>query len=286
MFLALWGNWLRGWLHGMAREKVRQGVTEAAQKHLDPGEAQQAGPCDVGVVFALGIEAGGLEDLLAERVAIQGYGFRASQGRLGEKKVAVVQSGPGAEAAARATEALLDGHRPDWVVSAGLAGGLSPEVKRHDVVMADHLVGPAGRRLALELRVDPDSLASLPGVHVGTLLSVDEVVRLPEEKHALHEKHGAMAVDLETFAAAEVCRRRHVRFLAVRVISDPVDETLPPDVQRLLDQPTTPARLGAALGSVWRRPSSVKDLWRLKENALVGSERLGKFLAAMIGQLG
>ena len=87
-------------------------------------------------------------------------------------------------------------------------------------------------------------------------------------------------------AIARICRDRHVPLLAIRILSDAVDEVLPTDIQHLTDQTSSAGRLGAALGAVWRRPSSVKDLWGLKETALVGSQRLGKFLAGVIGSLG
>ena len=90
---------------------------------------------------------------------------------------------------------------------------------------------------------------------------------------------------MESFAVAEVCRARHVRFLAVRVINDAVDDELPRDVEHLLDQKTHAGRFGAVTGAVWRRPGSVKDLWKLRERATSASTRLGKFLVGMMEQL-
>ena len=84
---------------------------------------------------------------------------------------------------------------------------------------------------------------------------------------------------METFAVAEVCRHRGVPFSAIRVINDTADEVLPPDVEHLLSQKPGAAQWGAALGSVWRRPASAKDMYQLRENALIASGRLAKFLA-------
>ena len=79
---------------------------------------------------------------------------------------------------------------------------------------------------------------------------------------------------------AEVCRRRAVAFSSIRVINDTADEALPRDVEHLLAQRTGAARLGAALGAVWRRPASAKDMYQLRERALIASQRLAKFLGA------
>jgi adenosylhomocysteine nucleosidase len=86
---------------------------------------------------------------------------------------------------------------------------------------------------------------------------------------------------METFAVAEVCARRSVPFHSVRIIHDPADQTLPPDIEKLLNQKTETARLGAAIGTLWKRPSSIKDLWALKENSLVASQKLADFIAKL-----
>ncbi|NQU20679.1 MAG: hypothetical protein HQ567_05300 [Candidatus Nealsonbacteria bacterium] len=282
---------LRNWIHRTAQRKVRQSVADAARQHLHTEEPEDATsdrpaePCDLGVVFALGIEAGALEERLSGTVIIRGDGLVVRQGLLQGKRVAIVRCGAGGKAAAKATEALISGHQPRWVLAAGLAGGLSAELKRHDILMVDHLVDTAGNRLEIDLKVDRESIATLPGVRIGRLLSADRIIRRPDEKLALGRQHDAVAVDMESFAVAEVCRRRKVPLLAVRVINDTADEELPPDVENLLAQKTKLSQLGAVTGAVWRRPASVKDMYRLRENALAASERLAGFLADMVGQL-
>jgi len=290
---------LRSYLQDAAGRKLRETAVEAARQEFAKrreGEGEQEQPetepqrpshppCDVGVVFALSVESGGIEDLLQGKIEIRGKDLTVRQGELKGRQVAIALSGSGRERSARATEALIDGHAPKWVISAGFAGGLTPELKRHDLLMVDRLADTSGSRLDIELRVDREWLARTPGVHVGRLLTIDRVVRLPDEKRSLGQNHEAVAVDMETSAAAEVCRRRKTLFLAIRVISDAVDDELPEDIEKLLRQKTTAGRLGAAVGSIWRRPSSFKDMYRLKENALVASDKLGKFLADVIGRL-
>lgn len=283
---------LAQWLRNAAQQKLREAAMEAAQRELG-GDAEDgdAPPpdCQVGIVFALGVESGGMEDRLEGLATTRGYGFVAKRGMLGERGVVLIRSGPAAEAAARAAEALLVGHNPRWVISAGFAGGLRPELALHDLLMVDSVVDLQGRPLALDMKVDRTSLAQAKHVHVGRLLTADRIIRLPEEKRTLGEKHEALAVDMETYAVAEVCRRRHVPFLAVRIISDTADETLPPDIDRLMQatQSSSVARTaGTVVGTLWNRPGSVKDLYALKERALQASDRLAKFLAGMIGQLG
>jgi adenosylhomocysteine nucleosidase len=249
------------------------------------GDAENR-PCDAGAVFALGEESGGLEDLLEGLTTTKGEGFLVRQGDWNGRRIALAISGAGRKAAGRAAESLILGHRPAWVISAGFCGGLSPKLRRHDILMADRIALEDGSERPVDLgAVRSASCLTAPGVHVGRLLTVDEIVRRPRGKQALGEAHDALGVDLESFAVAEVCSRRQTPFLAVRVVSDAVDDQLPREVERLSRQKTRAAQLGAALGAFLDRPGALKDMYRLKENALAASDRLAKFLAALIAHL-
>jgi len=69
------------------------------------------------------------------------------------------------------------------------------------------------------------------------------------------------------------------------VISDALDDELPPEIENLLHQQSLSGKVGAVAGSIFRRPSSIKDMWNLKEQALVASDRLAKFLGEIIALL-
>jgi adenosylhomocysteine nucleosidase len=277
---------LRSWATNAARQQFRETAMHTLREQLSGAAGQAAAeearqrPCDVGIVFALGIEAGGLEDRLDGALALEGSGFTVRQGGLARRHVVLLIAGHGRAAARRGVEALIAGHRPRLVLSAGLAGGLQPELRKFDIVVADSVADEAGERLAIDVRYPPE-----PHVHIGRLLTVDRIVRTPDEKRRLGREHQALAVDMETAAVAAVCREQKIRFMAVRIVSDTADDELPRDLGRLLKQKTTAGKLGAALGAIVNRPSSVKDLYRLQEDALLASDRLAKFLAALIKQL-
>jgi adenosylhomocysteine nucleosidase len=274
---------VQAWLKNAANAKVREAVVQAAKGQLaQPAVEPPTGElkaCHLGIVFALGIESGCLEDILQGALTIRGSGLVVREGGLKGRRVVVMLSGAGRKKAAAATELLIDGHRPQRVISAGFAGGLCPSLKRHDILIADRLLDANGGEMPVELPAGLAAMVAQPGVRCGPLLTADHVVRLPSEKQSLFERYGALAVDMETFAVAEVCGRRQIAFSSIRVINDPADEELPRDMEHLLAQKTEAARLGAAVGAFWRRPASAKDMYQLRENALVASDRLAKFLA-------
>lgn len=286
----MWQSLFKNWLMGQARQQLHQAAQQAATGAASP-QADEPAPlpkpevCHVALVFAMGIEAGGLADLLAGTLRIEAAGFSAREGGLHGRRLLLVESGIGAAAAARATEAIIHGHHPRWVISTGFAGGLDDRLGQGDIVMADEIVEPSGRRLSINLKFDQQALAANPKLHVGRVLTTDRVIDTPQEKRALGREHQALAVDMESLAVAEVCSRERIRFLSIRIISDTVDRALPKDIERLVKHKSLAGRLGAAAGAAVRRPSSIKDMWQLKEDALVASDTLARFLAGIIGQL-
>jgi adenosylhomocysteine nucleosidase len=273
----MWQPLLRNWLLGQARERMREAAAQGAGEAFKqaPSAEQQSLPppqkppeCHVGCVFALSIEAGGLVDRLAGMIRTEGSGFVAREGGLEGRRIVIVESGVGRQRASRATEALILGHHPRWIISAGFAGALDDRLKQGDILIADTIVDADGAQLAIDFK-----------------LAVDRVIRDTAEKRELGKRHGALAVDMESMGVARVCSSDKVRFLSVRVIVDTVDRTLPRDIDLLVNKKSTAGRLGAAAGAILRRPSSIKDMWQLKEDALVASERLAKFLVGVVGQL-
>jgi adenosylhomocysteine nucleosidase len=236
----------------------------------------------VGVVFALSIEAGCFVDTLGDVRVTRGDGFVVRQGGLGGRDVVLVESGAGGEHATTATHAMIDAYQPRLVVSAGFAGGLVPYARRQDLILATELRNSVGQEIALDPKAHVSWLGDVPRCHLGRLLTLDRVVRLREEKEELGRRYEALAVDMESFAVAEICRTRDVEFLAVRAVSDALEDELPPDIAKLLTQRSFAGQLGAAVGSVFRRFSAVKDLFNLHQNALASSNRLASFLGMLV----
>jgi len=261
----------------------RPSAPASPQASSPPPPPESFLPCDAVLVFALGIEAGGVVDQLLEaETSRQPHGIEHA-GRFHGREVVVVEGGVGPAAAARATAEAIRFYQPRYVISAGFAGALTDELNRGQLLLADEVVNPAGEAFQVGLKLE--SAGASTGWHVGRLLSVERVVRTPQERRAWAAKTQALACDMETFAVAHTCRQWGVPLIAVRVISDAVDDELPPEIAHLLQQRTLAGRLGAAAGAVFRRWGAARDLWRLHEEALKASDRLARFLGGLVQQL-
>ncbi len=196
-------------------------------------------------------------------------------------RIVVVESGAGMVKADRATRDLFAVHSPRWILSCGFAGSLKPELKMGDIVAANQLVDDAGHELDIDLKMESDPERRL---HVGRVATVGKIVRTVADKQALGERTGALAVDMETYAVGAVCRELQRKFLAFRVISDDMSADLPPEVMSIFGD-TGAVRFGAIVGSLWKRPSSINDLWKLREQAMQAAEHLADFLDGVVKQL-
>ena len=244
--------------------------------------APPPGSVDVGIVAALPIE---LAPFLPRLSSVRKYsagGRAVVEGEIAGKLVAVAIGGPGRAAATDSARRLVAGHRPRWIVSAGFAGALDPGLARREVLFPDEIVGPDGASIRVALAIDP--AGDGPAIRTGRLATVEEVVRTPADRAELRARTGAIAVDMETSAVASFCAEAGRRFLAVRVVSDSAEDVIPPEALALVG-PTGSYRVGAALGAIWHRPSSLKDLLRLREHALAAARRLADVLIWTIGNL-
>jgi len=135
--------------------------------------------------------------------------------RLFENGEAVlVCGGIGAEAARRATEAVIQEVHPVRVVSVGFAGALDGSLRVGRVFEPRTVINVA------------DGARTENGSGDGILVS-SATVADKAQKIRLSKAYGAIAVDMEAAAVAQGAQARGVEFGALKVISDDADFNLP-----------------------------------------------------------
>jgi adenosylhomocysteine nucleosidase len=236
--------------------------------------------CDLGVVFALAIEADAFERRVTNRVALRGAGTTFHAGTIAGARVAWCICGMGGVAAGRAAGLLIDGHRPQSLATAGFAGGLDPALPRGCIVRPTAVTTEmAGPRFPLA------RVAAAADAAEHLVVSVSEVVATVAAKRALAARTGAAIVDMETQAVAAVAAAAGLPCFGVRVVSDDAAQNLPAEVAALARPQSVFHRLGAFVGAVGRRPGAALDLWRLYEHAVVDGRTLAAALERLCGEL-
>jgi nucleoside phosphorylase len=178
-------------------------------------------------------------------------------------RLTLVCGGIGAQAARRATEAVVNFCKPDLVVSVGFAGALVADLKVGDVLMP---------RWVIDAK---DGSRHDTGIGEDALLTISEVAGA-ERKANLAEAYGARAVDMEAAAVARGAETHGIRFLAIKVISDELDFSMPP-VDRFVDC-AGQFKTGSFAAYTALRPWLWKSVFQLGRNSAVASRVLRKTL--------
>ncbi len=167
--------------------------------------------------------------------------------------VLVEVGGIGRARAEAATTRLL-GCGATAVVSWGIAGGLDPELEPGTVVVPEFVVDGKSGRLQADVGWRDRLLAKIESVVTSSgdpMFNGDGVVTSPARKHELHERWGAVAVDMESAGIARIAQDAGVPWLVVRVVGDAADQALPRAVSELSDDQGR-LRLWAVAGLVVR----------------------------------
>lgn len=185
----------------------------------------------IGVIIAMDIEYRQMRDALGN-----------DTGRLGNNEIVLWQCGIGKVNAAIGTMRLMSQHRPDAIISTGLAGGIDEKMQVMDVLAATQCVYhdvdcgvglgcQLGQVQGLPARFDADkrlvehasSVQLSPDERLmkGLICTGDQFItdwdRLNVIKTNFPE---GMACDMESAAIAQTCHLAGVPFLSLRVISD------------------------------------------------------------------
>ena len=209
-----------------------------------------------------------------------------------------IVAGAGVEAVAgggdhRQLEALLHSHiaKARGIISIGIAGGLAPQLRAGDWVLADTVLTD-GQPVPTDAPWTERLAARLPEATRGLLVGIDAIVAEAAEKTVLHQTTGALAVDMESHVVARMARQHRLPFAAMRVVSDPAHRALPP-AARIAMRPDGGIDLKAVLGSLLTQPSQLAALiatgWEAERgfrSLLRGHRRLGPGLCGPdFGQL-
>jgi adenosylhomocysteine nucleosidase len=173
----------------------------------------------VGVVVALEAEARTLGPAVRRRDGLSSL----SDGAL------LAVGGMGGALAAIAARSLVDAGAAA-LMSFGLAGGLDPRLSAGSVVCPSEVISRDGARFVTaeewreQLRL---VIAKERPVAVGKLLTSATAIEAVADKAAAFRETGAVAVDMESLAIAEVAAAHRLPFVAVRVIVDTAADVLP-----------------------------------------------------------
>jgi len=184
----------------------------------------------------------------------------------------IVRSGLGLDNAAAASEWLIQ-QGVGAVGVTGVCGGLAPQLAPGDLILPDGVMqeerglfrhvwrGDTGLGDADLRALREEGLT----MHRGPILSVQAPVLSRQEKASLFERSGALAVDMESAAAALAARGASLPFFAFRAVCDGAVQSVPRELADCL-RPKGGVHLFTLFQRVAMKPSLVSNLFQMKRD--------------------
>jgi len=159
-----------------------------------------------------------VRQLRMRKVASGDETYRA---QLNGHEILLCLSGMEPKGARERVQRFLGEHKPELMICSGLAGALQPQLNAGDLVVHStdsDLVGMT------ETALNDASIT----FHVGPLKTMEKPVLTPEARRALAAESDAIAVDMESQTVAALCREAGIKCLAIKGVSDEMDDDLSP----------------------------------------------------------
>lgn len=195
-------------------------------------------------------------DLIKAAMTVSGHqthaGIETVQGAFGGVDIVLAQCGIGKVNATICTQMLIDRFDPGALVFSGVAGGLLPNMRVGDVVIASHLIqydmdltafgrrhGEIPGQESRMVESDPGMVqkaasafdaafpaaAEGPCLMLGTVVSGDRFIQDPETLRWLQREFSALATEMEGAAVGYTCGLNGVPFVVIRALSDTASES-------------------------------------------------------------
>jgi adenosylhomocysteine nucleosidase len=260
---------------------------------LHPFAGEESSAPVTGILGAFGDELALLEDAVVDPQPRQILGIRFLTGKLKGREVAIASSGVGKVNAGVAAALLIEHFKPREILYSGIAGGINPELRPGDIVIAlktvQHDLGTlnpdgiqlrgmrnpvdwkpnpvffdadprlialaesAGKDIGLS-RVKTSGGERNPRVIKGIVATGDLFVASQAKREELLRTLHADAVEMEGAAVAQICYQFGVPCLVIRSISDSADSNARSDANEFL--PTAARNSALLVTSILERLAS------------------------------
>jgi len=170
-------------------------------------------------------------------------------------EIALAQSGIGKVNATICTQMMIDRFEPDAMIFTGVAGGLLPNMRAGDMIVASHVIQydmdltAFGRRHGempgqdRMTECDPnlvekateafdlafEGIEDAPNLMLGTIASGDKFVQDTKTLRWLQREFAALATEMEGAAFGYTCHLNELPFVVIRGLSDTAGESATDD---------------------------------------------------------
>jgi len=244
------------------------------------------------IYYAFGREMAPFRKKLEQRWPLTANGLRGFGGVSAGVEFAAIATGIGPARAREAAERGLAAYPEiDLIITAGVAGALSPNLAVGDIVIANRFLLDGGDTKAAirEVEIEPRRIEAVQNmlneagfaVSTGCLLTSAGVVASQDDKREARLRHGAIAVDMESGEIALAASERHLPVICIRAIMDTADDDIFAGGLSS-DGRVRPLR---AAGALLKEPSALLRIPRMLRNLTLASRKLAGAVETVLSHL-
>jgi hypothetical protein len=209
-------------------------------------------------------------DVLSSQRRVEADRFAVCVGTLSDKQVVVTRPLTTSPNVAQLITAIVDGHHPQFLLSASEAASRSAEVPPGSIVVASRVIDKDGRSLRLD-----GAAPAAAGFFTGGLATC-----AARDSIAMVDLNDApLAEDSWSESVARACQQSGVAMMAIGVVMQPVAELRSREAESLKKQASLAGRAGVLTGMLWKKRSGLREVWSEKEAAWEACSRLAKLVA-------
>ncbi|HTV48815.1 MAG TPA: hypothetical protein VMG59_10275 [Phycisphaerae bacterium] len=161
------------------------------------------------------------------------------------------------------------------IITAGVAGALSPELDIGDLVIDS--ASSDTQRVADFM----NTMSNSRRVYVGPVHTSKTMISTPEEKKKIFNETQAVIVEMENQITRQFASRRNVPWLGIRAVSDTAFDHLPPEVMRFVNKSGNIRPWEVTMGLA-RRPLLIPQVIRLGKHTGIATQRLSDGIGAIL----
>ena len=192
----------------------------------------------IGIIFAMREELDETKKMFKDSIVHSIYDLKIYECKNEKVTCFLVESGMGKVNAARSAQILIDSMNVDYVLNVGVAGSISRDINKCDIVIGNKLIQHDFDVTSLNfekgtipnvgkyINCDKKLIEIAKTIEIGTKVEIGVIasgdIFISDEKmgEKINKKFDALCVEMEGAAIAQVCYLCKVPFLVVRAISD------------------------------------------------------------------
>lgn len=200
----------------------------------------------VAVIGAMDDEISEIYNNLKNPKTVQINDFKITTGNIGNRKIVLSKCGIGKVASASTTQFIIDKYKPKFIITTGIAGSLSEEIKAGDIIIAEKMIQHdfdvtafgcakghidngvepnkptlflSDKALIKTFKENAEAIKDTT-VIVGTIATGDVFVNKEVQKNQIKKEFNADAVDMESASIAQTAKRNNIPVITLKTISD------------------------------------------------------------------